>query len=190
MSAPRIVLTTSPVPIVTVEDVREHLKLHNAVPEATLETWIAAATRQAENWCGRRLTAGSYVAYFDEFPCDGYGLSIPHSPVLTVTAITYLDASAVAQTWAAENYVVDAIDAAFGPQIFLADGSSWPTPYVRPDAVRVAFTADTPPEAKPAILMLIGALDQVRENATWSPQPYTNTRAAESLLNPYRVMSA
>jgi uncharacterized phiE125 gp8 family phage protein len=188
VSAPFVTLTTSPAAaIVTPADVRAHLRLDEAESDDTINGWIATATRQAENWCGRRLSAGAYVANFDGFPCGNYGLRIPHSPITAISSVAYLDGDGAEATWDAENYVVGTLDDAFSPHIYLAPGASWPTTYCRPDAVRIAFTAAAPPEARSAILLLIGALDAVRENTIISTAPLVSTRAAEHLLTPYQI---
>lgn len=191
MSAPRIVLITTPAAaIVTVAEVRTYIRLDAAETDATINGWIATATRQAENWCGRRLSAGAYVATFDAFPTSGYGLTISHSPITAVSSVGYLDADGATQAWDAENYTVSGLDDVFAPEIYLTPAVSWPTTYDRPDAVSITFTATSPPEAHSAILLLIGALDAVRANTMVEGNAsLINTQAAESLLAPYRIMT-
>lgn len=188
MSAPRIILTTAAEPVLTVEEVRTYLRLDDAETEDTINGWIASATRQAENMCGRRFSAGDYLATFDSFPSASGALRIPYTPISAITSVGYVDSDGTSQTWDAENYTVAGLDDAFSGEIYLTPEGSWPTAYSRPNAVSVVFTAETPPDAKSAILLFIGALDAVRANVMVEPNvSLINTRAAENLLAPYRI---
>lgn len=189
MSAPRIVLTGTAEPLLTVAEVRTYLRLDAAETDETIEGWIATGTRQAENWCGRRLTGGEYTATFDAFPSATFGLRVPQSPVTSIVSLSYLDTTGASQPLVLdEDYTVSGLDDVFSPEIYLAASGGWPATYARPNAVSVVFEAGAPPEAKSAVLLFIGSLDAVRANTmVEGGAALINTRAAENLLAPYRV---
>lgn len=188
MSAPRIVLVSAATPVVTAAEVRTYLRLDDAETDATINGWIATATRQAENLCGRRLGAGTYVATLDSFPSGTAGLRLSHAPISEVTSVGYQDSAGETVELDAEAYTVAGADDALSAEIYLAPSAAWPSISARPNAVSVAFTAGSPPEAKSAVLLLVGALDAVRSNMMVEASvSLINTKAAESLLAPYRI---
>lgn len=117
------------------------------------DTWvdqlIIAARKRYEELTQRILMSSTWDLYLDGFPGDNK-IELP-APLISVTSITYYDTANALQTWAATNYVVDAVSEPVA-RVALAYGVSWPLTYARPNAVIVRFVAGYTAETIPADL--------------------------------------
>ncbi|MCG3133809.1 MAG: hypothetical protein HMLKMBBP_01074 [Planctomycetes bacterium] len=175
-------------PLVSLEEAQAHVRSENAEESALLASMVEAATVQAEAYCRRRFVTQRWRATFDCFP-DG-ALLLPHPPLASVEAVTYVDAAGTVQTLAPADYVVRTAETP--GELVPAYGKSWPAARDVPDAVAVEFTcgygdpADVPHAIKRAVLLLVGSLYRDRENASPVALSHVPT-SAEWLLGPFVV---
>ena len=141
---------------VTVDEVKKRLRLTTDTDDSMIGTQITAAREYAEKVTRRSLAVKGYAAFFDRFPVPGAPIRIPVPPLVSVTAIKYLDSSLEAQTWDAAEYFVASQQT---PGLIVPKpGFVYPSPVLVPGAVEIDFTAgsgsDTPEHLKEGIRQL------------------------------------
>lgn len=129
-------------------------------------------------------------------PCASSSMTeiwLPMPPIVSVESVKYY-ADNVLTTLPPSAYYVDD----YAGRIVLVDGTSWPTTTIRPNAVQVRYRAgyslpgdspDTNPlpfALKAAMLLVLGALYESRENQT-ADKLEEIPLGAKSLMEPYRV---
>jgi len=146
---------------VSLEDVRSHLRIDHTDEDPVLALYIDAATQYLDGpqgILGKSIVTQSWRQDYAGFASP---LLLPIQPVQSVTEITYYDAANVSAVLAPSVYTL-VPNAYGGPQIVLAAGQSWPSSYVRDDAVSVTFVAGygdpllVPAPVRQAMLLLIG----------------------------------
>lgn len=152
---------------VTPDDVAFVLRLNSDENPASYSLQVAAARAHVEAYCNQQ-----FAEHEMEWACDSFGdfARLPAAPVHSITRVAYVDPEGTTQDLAPESYVLlaDGLD----PKIALAHGARWPE--IRPKsriAVSGFFGGACPEDVKNAILLLIGAWDDRRENAAqplWS----------------------
>lgn len=176
---------------VTTAQAKTHARIDTTADDAYVDLLITAA-RQAidgrDGWLGRALMSQTWDYYLDEFPADA--LEVPLPPLVSVSAITYVDDAGVTQTWAAAKYTVDTRKQP--GQIVPAYGEVYPTTRDVPNAVKVTFAcgygaaADVPEPIKLALKATVAHFYDHRqpvENGTRGEVP----QHVEALLAPYRI---
>lgn len=159
------VVTAPTVEPVTLAEAREHCRIDNDDENRTLTRLIQSAREQVENDTARALITQTLRMYLDEFP-DGDAIELPRPPLATITSLTYVDAAGATQTWAASNYVADAVREA--GRVVLAYGKSWPTARAQANSIQVNYTAGwttttIPAAAKQLVLLWVGHMYENRE---------------------------
>ena len=149
-----IVLTPPPFLPVTLEEVYAHLRLdvEGSPPahplDSMLERYLRTATGEAEKIARRcfiqqrlRLTAAA-------FPKAGKGIELLRPPLIRVEAVAYHDGDNNLVTLGAGDWYVtdDRV-----PQLRFVTGFGYPTPYDRPDALRIDYIAGYDPAGSPAV---------------------------------------
>ncbi len=189
---------------VTLAEARLHLRLPtniDADEQAEITRIISVATEYAESYTNRLWTTGSRTEYFDAFPVSSdrsrLGIYLPSAKGgITITSVTYYDNDFVQQTLASNLYrLVGAQDRAY---LFPAFGELWPTEVANePKHIEVSYTIDgsvsVPASVKQAVLLLVGALYEYREDGVIDNAGLALVKApkgAEDLLNPYRIRIA
>lgn len=140
----------------------------NSTVDPEVVRLITVARELVETHTGRTLITSTWDYYLPAFPASGI-ITLPNSPLQSVTSITYTDSAGTATVWASSNYQVS-IRGAVG-RIVPAYSVSWPTFTARPlDAVTVRYVAgygsgagDVPEGIRQAMLLLIGHLYEQRE---------------------------
>ena len=189
---------------VTLAEARIHLRLPTSIDtdeQDEITRIISAATEYAENYTNRLWTTGNRTEYFDVFPISTdrtrLGLYLPSAKGgITISSVTYYDDNYQQQTLASNLYrVVGATDRAY---LFPAMGEVWPTDLSNePKHIAVTYAIDgtvsVPQSVKQAILLLVGALYEYREDGVIDNAGLALVKApkaAEDLLNPYRIRLA
>lgn len=185
-----LTLHTAPVEEpVTLAEAKMHCRITSSTEDALVSAWIIAARGRAENYTHRRFVTQTWDWSMDAFP---YGvLEVPHAPLQSVAAITYIDGAGIEQSLDPAAYQVDAMS---DPgRIAPAAGGAWVmVPSNTLNAVMVRFVCgyglavDVPQEIRAALLLHISDLNEHRE-ATLDAQTYA-TRAWEALLSPFCLM--
>lgn len=189
---------------VSLADVKAHAGISGSADDALLETFIKAATAEAENKTRRQLCVASWDMILDAFPIYTQAnplaaIELPRPPLVDVESITYTDPDGVEQTMLSGAYVVDADS--FVGRVYPAVGTSWPDTLDAPGAVTVryscgwAMTDATSPESwtgpdalKTWILMRVAGLYGLRENYVIGQTVAEVPRShVDCLLDPYIV---
>lgn len=173
---------------VTLEEMKEHLRLDGAEEDALIESLIASARQYAEALTCRQLVTATWRLTLDAFPAGC--IVLPRPRLQEVLSIQYVDAAGDTQTLAPELYQVDAESepARLSP----AFNTFWPGTRHQMNAVVVTIrcgygaAADVPAGVKTAIRMLAAHYYENREAAT-DVQLLPVPMAVKSLLSPERI---
>jgi uncharacterized phiE125 gp8 family phage protein len=155
---------------VTLDQVKNHLRITHADEDEVLTAFIAAAAAWYERLTQRALTLATYRQTFDTWPVDyrrtfGGTILLARAPVVSVTSIKFLDQAGVEQTVDPAVYRLDAS----GIQARVIPVTTWPSHGDKPAAVRVNYTAgvstaaEVDPLDRAAVMMLVAHLDKHRE---------------------------
>jgi uncharacterized phiE125 gp8 family phage protein len=105
-----------------------------------LDSLIVAATEIVELDTQLTLVNKSWKYTIENFPGDE--ITIPMSPIQSITHIKYYDSTDVLQTVPTAYYTLDGTTGSVNrgnSRIYLNEPYDWPTPYDRRDAVQVTF---------------------------------------------------
>jgi uncharacterized phiE125 gp8 family phage protein len=91
---------------VTVQEVKDELRLSGTIDDAMISRKITAAREFAEKITRRSLVYKGYVNYLDRFPSPGQPIRVPAPPLISVTSVLYLDTALNTQTWDSAEYFV------------------------------------------------------------------------------------
>jgi uncharacterized phiE125 gp8 family phage protein len=194
-------LVTPPVaePVVLAEAL-DHLRLgQDAWDSGVVATLIQPAREYVEAYTARQLMAATWTVTFPRFPCRRAPLELPLPPLQSVTSVKYIDPAGTLQTWASNQYVVDAPQgpSAMNGRIYPALNIDYPAPACREDAVTVQFVAgytdaaSVPKGIRQALLLMLGHLYENREAVVvgGGASVVTVPLAVESLLEPFCRLS-
>jgi uncharacterized phiE125 gp8 family phage protein len=134
-----------------IAEVQEHLRLQDTTDDTLLKALIPAARVWAENRSNRQFVEAKWELKLDGFPdatkyqggkqpdaCGGL-IRPPHSPLLSVSSIAYVDTAGTSQTWSSSEYAVDAHSEP--ARISPAYNEVWPTTRAQMNAVTVTYLA-------------------------------------------------
>jgi uncharacterized phiE125 gp8 family phage protein len=165
----RTALVTAPTeePL-TLAEAKLHLRIAttNTREDTIVTRLIVAARQRCESELGRALVTQTHDLFLDAWPADGE-IRVPMPPLASVTHVKYYDSTETLATLDAGDYTVHT---GTPGRIALAYESTWPSLYLRPDAIQVRFVAgygaaSTVPDAiKAAMLLIIGDLYKFRES--------------------------
>lgn len=144
---------------VSLETAKKWCRVEDDDDDDIITALIVAAREWVEDFTGQTLVAGEVT---DPFPSFG-DLTLKHWPVALdgdgapTLELTYLDSEGTEQTYEDWRLVSGKRPAVLLPAI----GTTWPSAYVAPDAVRVTYAvgyadaAAVPGKMKQAILVLV-----------------------------------
>jgi uncharacterized phiE125 gp8 family phage protein len=172
---------------ITLDDAKAQVRREDvSIDDEYLQNILIPAVRErAERETSRQLISATWDLMLDRFPCpddlsavDRWTypqgvIRVPLPPLQSVVRITYVDPDGVTQTWATDQYVVDA---PAGPKagrarITPAYGVIWPCTRCQIAAVTVRFVAgygddhsSVPPRVKMGMLLDLATLYENRED--------------------------
>lgn len=169
-------------------------------PDSTAEdellvALIAAARHHAEAVTSRQLLEATWDWQLDEICGDV--VQIPRPPLRSITSVSYLDTSGVAQTWSSANYQYAAPAGPYAVHGRLAPmpTATWPlagSGYL--NAVTIRFKAgygttpeDVPEAIRMAMRLMIGAWFENREDFIVGDSSEPIPLGALALLTPFKV---
>lgn len=124
---------------VTVQDVKGIMRLDSSADDTMIAGLITSAREALEKRTGRSLVNKGYVAYFDRFPQPGQYLRIPMPPLVSVSAVNYLDQEQASQEWDSDEYIVASEQS---PALILPKFPNvYPVAFFMPGSVQVHFTS-------------------------------------------------
>jgi len=176
-------------PILTIDEVKEHLRVDHADEDALISGLMDAATAHLDGYrgtLGRALVTQTWTVEFRAF---ANRLDIPLAPVQSAT-IQYYDSLNAQQTLPTSIYAV--LSDGLGPYVALKYNQQWPQTYTRDDAVKITFVAGygaaaaVPAAIRSAMLLLIGHWYDNRSTVAVGQSVSEMPFAATALLAPFR----
>ncbi|MHB9836842.1 head-tail connector protein [Paraburkholderia terrae] len=139
---------------VSLAEAKLHLRVTDDAQDARIQSFIRSARIDAEKEIRQQLLHARWQLVFDRFPmagvgtplpfCEnvnipGYAAMLPHSPLVDVVSVTYLDMSGTMQTMDPGDYVANN---ALTPGIVTPGfGKIWPIPLPQTGAVQFTYNA-------------------------------------------------
>lgn len=171
--------------VISVADLKTHLRVDHSDEDALIELYRDAAIAWVEDYCNTRLGDVTAVLHMDAF----YTCQIPVAPVSAISSVTYLDQSGDSQTlgtsywWADLKRQPARITFENAPDLF--DDTY--------NAVQVNMTigyaeASIPKPLVHAVRLMVAQLYEMRQPVQAS-QTYEVPLGLHSILSPYRVIS-
>lgn len=182
-----VAATTQPV---SLDVAKRHLRIAPGDTDQDDEVarLVRAATAWVEKITQRALCLQRWRLHLDGFPCGAGAVSIPRPPLVSIESIAYTDATGDDQVLDDVSYVANPFEML--GRITLAQGQRWPLTLRQALSVRIDFTAgyeSVPEDIISAILLLVGHLDQNREQVVTGTIATDLPMGAEALLAPYCV---
>lgn len=190
-------LVTAPTAdVVTLAQAKLHLRVDHDDDDAVIAGLIAAAVARLDGRdgiLGRALASQTWDYCLPEFPTEEQGaIALPLPPTVSVASVKYLDTTGAEQTVSSSDYVV--AEGGYGGAIVLPLAYAWSiATAIRPDAVRVRFTAGYASVPKPivqAVLLMVGDWYEQRGNALVGVSAAVMPIAVDALIAPYRLIYA
>lgn len=175
---------------VTLADVKRHLNVLHTSEDGMIAGFAAAARRHVEETCSIALINQTRRVYLSKWPSDGI-IPLHRPPLVSVTAVKYLDADEVERTLAVDQYHV--IKNRIEPHVVRRKAATWPATADHPQAVWVDYVCGygTEPTAVPQDIrngLLMLAWDFYFNRGDTSDVNLTrNHVAANALLDPYKT---
>jgi len=175
----------------SLEEMKEHLRVDAADEDALIADYITAARAAAEAYTGRAFVTQTWQAHFAGWPADGV-LELPLPPLQNVTWVKYTTEAGVLNTLAANVYRV--VTASEPGCILLAPNQSWPIetldaglPVVVQFVCGYGSAAAVPAGMKQAMRWLVGHMTENREAVTMATSsPQQVPMSARWALDPHR----
>jgi uncharacterized phiE125 gp8 family phage protein len=123
---------------VSLAEAKSFLRITDPDDDALINSLVMAVRQKAETWTRRLFITQTWVMWLDSIP-SGFTLSIPLSPLQSVTHIKSYDLSNVESTFDPSNYQIDG--SSTPGRVGLNDGQTWPTGLRRINALEVEFVA-------------------------------------------------
>ena len=176
---------------VTLEEVKEHLRVGGDDEDALVSGYLAAARAWAELYTGRAFVMQTWQAHFAGWPADG-AFELPMPPLMSVTWVTYTTEAGALETLDAGAYRV--VMSREPGVVLLAPGRSWPAEALDvglPVAVQYVCgygaPQDVPEGVKQAIRWLTGHMHENREAVIMgTAMPQKVPFSAHWVLDPHR----
>jgi uncharacterized phiE125 gp8 family phage protein len=169
---------------ITLAEAKLHCRVDGTDEDVLIASLITAARAHCENMTGSSFVTQTWRADFPGFPGARLPLRLPKGPVQSIISINYYDEQGSDTLLSSTYYNADITEQL--AKVWLAPDMDWPSVEPQADAVRVTFDAgygdadDVPQSIKQAILLLIGAWYDDREN------PAVPT-AVSALLAPHTI---
>jgi uncharacterized phiE125 gp8 family phage protein len=145
---------------VSLEMVKQHLRIDADDDDTYIDELIGGARELVETNSGLQLVKATYNYYFDHFPASSITpIEVKHSPLISVTSITYIDTDGTSQTWSNSEYELDLYS--FPSRILPSYSYSYPATRHQLNAVTVQATVGyqtqsvVPRKAKQAVMLLV-----------------------------------
>lgn len=178
--------------VVSLADVKKHLRVEHVDDDAYIETLVAVATAWLDGYSGvlgRALINQTWRVNLSCWPACK--IRLPLAPVSTIASIKYFDTANVQQTLLGANYSLH--EDALSSFVEWASTASLPSLYERLDAIAVEFVAGygadattVPSAIRHAALMLVGHLYENRETTIVGTNAQELPFAVSTLIAPFR----
>lgn len=119
-----------------VDEARFDRRIDDRADDAKIRSLIVAARQAAESRTRQQLLHARWKLILDGFPCRP--IQLPHSPLVVLESIRYLDMSSTWQTATLSDYVISPMTPARVSPVF---GKIWPIPIPQAASVELIYTA-------------------------------------------------
>ena len=188
------IITPATLKALTVQEVKDYLRVDSDAEDTLLGVLIDAATSVAEHYLGRFLLTTVIEEFYDFFPVYKTGVDpfrgdrniiyLSRGPVQSVASVKYIDGNGDEITVAGTDYRSDLVSepARIMPEY------GWYGTKDTVNAVIIRYTcgytqaSDVPANIKMAMLLIIGEMYEKRVDSV-----HRMPTASEYLLNPFRV---
>ncbi len=185
----RLERTQMPSDAVTVQEVKQQLRVDSTAEDQLIGRYISAAQEYLEGPYGIGVLLGTqkWTAYFDRF----YGIiRLPLYPVQSIDEITYVDQDGATQVLDSGEYRVDLIG---NPaRITTEYNVTWPVTRARePNAVAIKFTggwSSIPEDLRQAVVLLASHMYEMRQPVVTGTTTIQVPLGLEAILGKYRVV--
>jgi uncharacterized phiE125 gp8 family phage protein len=170
---------------VTAAEAKLHCRIDTDADDTLIASLIKAAREYCEGFQRRAYITQIWELWLDAFPVVDF-IEIPRPPLQTIASIKYYDTGGLEAPF--EDFFAD-INQEPGRAV-LNYGKSWPSITLKPaSGVKITFTAGygsaaaaVPQKVKQAILLLVGAWYEQREDFVLASQPLLIPKGVEALL--------
>lgn len=182
--------TTPPaVEPVTLPRAKLNLRVDHGDEDDLITDLIIAARLECEYRVQRTLVNTGWTWALDAFPPAGGILVLPMPPLVSLSAITYVDPAGATQTLAAELLHFDVLGQ---PGRVAPASGSWPATADRINAVTITYTAGYGPAAadvpRPLVQWMLLAIGDMYANRERSAERAKVPHSfAEDMLHPYML---
>ena len=171
--------------VVSIEEVKQHLRIDHNLDDGYLTTLIQAATEYCENATNRIMRPKRMALYLERFPSK-QSLELAVHPVQSIMSVNYWNEAGEESLLPASAYEAKLT---IEPAALLAK-AGWPQVPPQPGRVRIEVTAgfqSVPPSIRQAILLICG---HFYENREIIGDKYGNQQelplSVTALLSPYK----
>lgn len=191
-------------PIVTLADMKAHLRVDHSEDDALIEAYMSAAEGRVDG--PNSITGRCFRVWRLRMTLPGFGvrMPLPFPPLIDVEAVRYLDNNGDEQSFAStDQWRVIGQRHAQGGLISLLEGVEWPSLQATadPDLVRIDFTAgyqnlnspdnDPIPKEIPHIIkLMVGSWYDHRASDVIGTTGAQLPLGVEMLLAPFRTTGA
>jgi hypothetical protein len=197
----------------SLDEVKEHLRLESNEQDALLQTYIETARMACEHHTARVLMTQTWETRFDGFPGlvdesldfdnevltlprtatrtlrQSLAITLPKGPVQSIESIQYRDPRGAWQSLDADDYVRDHV---IGIDRIYPGPAGWPAVDELSGSVCIRYVAGfggrwaTPSALRLWMLLRIGAMYEHREET--SAKTLSRLPSMDRLLDPYKLM--
>ena len=163
-------VTTEPTQeAVSVEELKDHLRITGSNEDTYLKRLATAARRAAEVYLGKKLVDTTLVGYLPAIPSGECFLLMP-GPVRSITSIDYYATDNTSQEWTSDDYTLDATGNIH--RVYRNYGASWPSATRTWNPISAEWVAGygasrtaVPEDIRQAVLLLAAHLWAARQPA-------------------------
>lgn len=174
----------------TLQEVKDFLRVSHDEEDNLISMMLAVATELAEKILNRSLTPRTLRYYSDQFPVGQ--IELPYSPISSITSVQYLDANGDLQTFATDQYQISAVGGY--RRIAPIPGGVWPpVPSSTYDSVQITYVAGyatrdlIPAPIRQGILYHLSHLYDIREPVIVAASVAQVPFSIQQMYAPYRV---
>ena len=180
-----LIIKTSPASEpVSLTEAKNYLRITDSDDDALINSLVTAIRQKAENWTRRLLITQTWTLWLDSVP-RGVTLTIPLSPVQSVTHIKSSDSANTVSTFDCSNYLIDG--ASIPGRIGLNGGHTWPNALRRMNALEIEFVAGFGNESSVPETIKQGILQWVKLLFANKSKLYESDESTSGLLELNRV---
>ena len=169
---------------VSLAEAKNYLRITDSDDDALINSLVTAIRQKAETWTRRSLITQTWTLWLDSVPASVM-LSIPFSPLQSVTHIKSYDSANTVSTFDSSKYLVDG--ASIPGRIGLNDGQTWPNALRRMNALEIEFVAGFGDESSVPETIKQGILQWVKLLFANKSKLYESDESTSGLLELNRV---